>query len=131
MNICSDIDDTITENPEFFSLLTKSVKLSGGKVFIVTSRTPCQETYDVTRKELEEYGIVYDHLWVLDDRQEAEKKCPHSDLDWYEKYLFQKVAYCKTNKVNVFFDDEMKVVNLFRRFLSKVTVFRSYPNPTT
>ena len=124
MNICLDIDGTITEDPKFFSLLSNTIKASGGKVFIVTSRTPCHETDVITREELEEFGIVYDDLWVLPDRREAERTCPHSELDWYQKYIFQKVAYCKNKNVDVYFEDEDKVIDLFRRFLPSVRVFQ-------
>ena len=50
MNICFDINNTITEIPALFSLLSKVIKTSGGNVFVVTSRTSCQETYRATRK---------------------------------------------------------------------------------
>jgi len=35
MTVCFDVDGTITENPEFFRLLSHTVKDSGGQVFII------------------------------------------------------------------------------------------------
>jgi cyclopropane fatty-acyl-phospholipid synthase-like methyltransferase len=79
-----------------------------------------------TRQELKELGIVYTHLFILHDRSEAERICPFNNLDWYEKYIFQKTVYCKANHVDIYFDDEGKVIDLFRRFLPEIQVFRVY-----
>jgi len=124
VNVCFDVDGTVTAQPEFFSLLSHAVKESGGDVFIVTSRTRTIETKRATREELKELGIVYDHLFILHDRTEAERICPFGNLDWYEKYIFQKTIYCKANHVDIYFDDEEKVINLFRQFLPEVQVFQ-------
>jgi len=124
MNVCFDIDGTITAEPRFFSLLSHAVRKSGGSVYVVTSRTRTIETLKATRQELKELGIVYTHLYILHDRSEAERICPFNNLDWYEKYIFQKTIYCKANRVDIYFDDEEKVINLFRQFLPEVQVFQ-------
>jgi len=124
MTVCFDVDGTITENPEFFRLLSHTVKDSGGQVFIITSRTRTLETMEATKKELSELGIVYDRLHMLHNQAEADKVCPFDDLDWYQRFILQKVAYCKENHVSIYFDDETKVVELFRRFLPEVNIFQ-------
>jgi len=124
MNLCLDIDGVITENPEFFSLLSRTVKGAGGTVRVVTSRTRTPETMEATRKELNELGIVYDHLFMLHDQEEADRICPFNDLDWYQRYVYQKLIYCKANGVTHYFDDEEKVVSLFKRFSPEVQVFQ-------
>ena len=124
MRVCFDIDGTITAYPEFFSLLSHAVRRTGGEVYIVTSRTRTVETKRATREELRELGIEYDHLYILHDRSEAERICPFNNLDWYEKYIFQKTIYCKANRVDIYFDDEEKVISLFRQFLPEVQVFQ-------
>lgn len=124
MTVCFDVDGTITENPELFRLLSHTVKDSGGRVFIITSRTYTPETMEATKKELNEFGIVYDRLYMLHNQAEADKVCPFNDLDWYQRFIFQKVAYCKENQVSIYFDDETKVVELFRRFLPEVKIFQ-------
>jgi len=124
MNVCFDIDNCITENPEFFSLLSHAIKNSGGQVLIVTSRTRLPETIEATRKELGEMRIAYNHLYILHDQEEADRICPFNDLDWYQRFIFQKTVYCKANKVDIYFDDEEKVIELFKRFLPEVRVFQ-------
>ncbi len=126
MKVCFDIDGTITAHPEFFSLLSHAVRRAGGEVYVVTSRTRTVETKRATREELRELGIEYDHLYILHDRSEAERICPFNNLDWYEKYIFQKTIYCKANRVDIYFDDEEKVISLFRQFLPEVQVFQVY-----
>lgn len=118
-----DVDNTITAYPEFFSLLSRAVKGSGGHVFVVTSRTRTPETIEATKEELNDLGIVYDHLYILHDQKEADRICPF-DLDWYQRFIFQKTVYCKANRVSIYFDDEQKVIDLFRQFLPEVQVFQ-------
>jgi len=131
MNICFDVDGTITENPEFFSLLSHAVKASGGKVFVITSRTYTPETIEATRKELNELRIIYDCLYMLHNQVEADRICPFNDLDWYQRFIFQKTVYCKTNQVDIYFDDEVKVIDLFRKYLPGVQVFQVHGRSLT
>ena len=56
---------------------------------------------------------------------QAEELCPHAELDWYQKHAWLKVQYCLDNGVNVFFDDEVKVIALFRKYAPEVRVFRA------
>jgi len=124
LRVCLDIDNCITASPKFFSLLSHAIKNSGGQVYVITSRTRSPETMDATRKELNEMGIAYNHLFILHDQEEADKICPFNDLDWYQKLIFQKTVYCRANGVTHYFDDETKVIELFRRFLPEVQAFQ-------
>ena len=90
MNLGLDIDGTITACPRFFALLSKAGRERGGKVYVITSRTPGPETEKATREELERPRIEYDGLFFPEDFETAGERCPHGDLDWYGKYLWQK-----------------------------------------
>ena len=93
-------------------------------MYIVTSRSKDPEVEMETRKELKKYGIVYDELYLLPDKNDAEMLCPHNELDWYQKYIWQKVNYCLENDIGVFYDDEQKVVELFQEYAPEILVFK-------
>lgn len=63
MNIGIDLDNTITEIPEFFSTLTNSFLKAGHRIFIITYRDELDRPK--TMEELDTYGIAYDHLIML------------------------------------------------------------------
>lgn len=125
LRIGLDIDDTITACQGLFSLMTEAVKQKGGQVHIVSSRTDDAEVRRITQEELLDLGIRYDELYLLPHSSHAMKTCPHKELDWYEKFLWQKVDYCKQKRITVFFDDEQKVIDLFHQFAPEIKVFRS------
>lgn len=122
MNLAFDIDDTITAKPEIFAAL--SAASGAKKVLIVSSRGNSEESRRLTLAELETYGIRHHGLHLLDDGPEARNRCPHSDLDWYQKYLWQKVEICLREKIDVVFEDDVKVIDLFRRFAPKILVLQ-------
>ena len=104
MNIALDIDGTITRNPGFFSVLSQAVRQAGGKVYIVTSRSNADGVEVQTRKELAAYGIEFDDLVIIADSGGQEQiMCPHENLDWYQKYLWQKVWVCLDYNVRIVF----------------------------
>lgn len=121
--ICLDIDKTITKAPKFFSFLTQAVKKAGGKVYIISTRTADPVVYDDTRFELKGYGIQYDDLYLLPYDESIKTTCPHEDLDWFQKYLWQKVEYCLDNNVEVYFDDDTKVLELFQKYAPGIQLF--------
>ena len=94
IDIGIDIDNTITEQPQFFSFLTRTVREQGGKVYIVSSRTDDEEVLEATKEDLEELGIVYDEIYLLPNMEVAVEKCPHAELNESQKYNWQKVDYC-------------------------------------
>ena len=124
MRIAIDIDDTITAMPGFFSILTRAVKEEGGSVVIMSSRTNQPEVVRTTAKELKEYGIQYDRLVLIEGIDTAAALCPHSELDWWNKYLWQKVHLCQQERIDLVIEDDEKVVALFRRYAPEVRVLR-------
>lgn len=119
-----DIDNTITEHPEFFSLLSGSVRDNGGKVFIVSSRTDDVEVMEGTRGDLRELGINYDEVYLLPNMRTALRSCPHPELNDSQKYNWQKVAYCLEKGIDVFFDDDDQVIYLFTRYAPEIRVMK-------
>ncbi len=120
-----DIDDTITARPEFFSLLTHAVKERGGRVFIVSTRHDVKEVRADTDALLSSLGIGYDELHLIADMDEAQSICPHEDLDEYQRWVWQKVDYCLSKRVDVYFDDDEIVAQLFRRFAPDIQMFKA------
>lgn len=123
MHVGIDIDNTITRAPNLFALLAQAVRAQGGTIHIVSSRTDSGATRIATAKELAEYGVAYDRLFLFPEKENT-APCPHRDLDWYQQSIWGKVAYCLKHKVGIFFDDEQKVVDLFHRFAPAIIVLR-------
>ncbi|MEI8218618.1 MAG: HAD family hydrolase [Elusimicrobiota bacterium] len=124
MMIGIDIDDTITALPEFFKELTVSFTAKGHKIHIITSRTDNAEVRKITRAELQELGIKFDFLYFLPSYSTAKELCPHLELDWFQKYLWQKADYCLKNDISIYFDDDIKVVELFQKYSPEITVLQ-------
>ncbi len=84
MKIAIDVDGVITEAPDFFSALTKSLKAAGHSVFIVTD---FDEHFRKDReKELDEYGIAYDELVITADKEQ----------------------FCRENRIDYALDDDVE-----------------------
>ncbi len=124
MIIALDIDDTITAVPGFFSAITRSTEVS--KVIIVSSRSNLPEVREATKQELEELGIAFDSLHLLESYEAASESCPYPELDWYEKYLWQKVDICIREGVDIMFDDDPKVAKLFNTYAPDIRFFQIY-----
>lgn len=121
--VCSvglDIDGTITENPRFFTQLARTTRAAGHAVHVVSSRSPSGASE--TREELRHLGLEFDHLFLLPDFGGAITACPHPDLSWYERYLWQKVNYCHDRNLGVFYDDDPRVLALFARFAPDIQI---------
>ena len=119
-----DIDGTITAYPEFFSEFSSNIKKNKGLVHIISSRTDYPLVLRETKKELESLRISYDHIYLLPNITIAEKVCPHGDLDWYQKYIWQKVNFCVNRGIGIFFDDEDKVIELFNRYAPEIIAIK-------
>lgn len=122
MNLAFDIDDTITAKPEFFALL--SVAPGVRKVIIVSRRGNSEESRRLTLAERETYAIRHHDLYLLEDGPAARNRCPHPDLVWYRKYLWQKVEICLQENIDVVFEDDEKVIDLFRRLAPEIQVMQ-------
>ena len=125
MNIALDIDGTITNQPEFFAILSRGVRAAGGKVFIVTSRSNSAGVRAETQKELKSYGIAFDELFIIPDAGREQIPCPHGDLDWYAQYLWQKVAVSLEHDMAIVFEDDDKVIALFKTYAPDIQVFKA------
>ncbi|MDX1373065.1 MAG: hypothetical protein R3321_11375 [Nitrososphaeraceae archaeon] len=64
-----DLDNTITEAPEMWAAIINALSDAGHETHIITYRHPVQHLKD-TKKELEMYGIRYDHLHLVCDKEE-------------------------------------------------------------
>lgn len=122
MNLAFDIDDTITAMPTLFAAISEASR--AGKVIIVSSRSNSEECREQTLEELNRYGVRHHGLHLLDDQPEARDRCPYSDLDWYQKYLWQKVDICLREEIDVIFEDDQKVIELFKRFAPQILVLQ-------
>ncbi len=124
MNIALDIDGTITQQPELFAVLSRAVRAAGGRIYIITSRADTSDVRTLTQQELKNYGIDYDDLLIIPDADRDRFPCPHDELDWYQKYLWQKVYLCLEHNITIVFDDEGKVVDLFKKYAPHITLFQ-------
>ena len=125
MNIALDIDGTITRLPEFFYILSHAIRTAGGKVYVVTSRSNSSGVRNETLRELKSYRIAFDELFIIPDAGREQIPCPHDELDWYQKYLWQKVSVCLEHNVTAIFEDDEKVVSLFKTYAPDILVFRA------
>jgi len=64
MNVGIDIDFTITELPELFSILSKALRAAGHKVYVVSYRS--QDDLEETEVELRGLGMEYDGIYLSD-----------------------------------------------------------------
>ncbi len=131
MKIALDIDDTITANPEFFSIVSRAVRRDGGRIYVVTSRLGIPESERETKRELDTWGIEFDELIFIPASGDPNQiPCPHEDLDWYQKYLWQKVKICLDRGVDLVFEDDPKVIALFEKCAPAIRTCRiGIPSP--
>lgn len=81
MNIGVDLDDTISELPEFFAIVSQALRRHGHKVYIVSYRSAA--SFDESRREVAAWGIEHDGLFhpVDGERIGAFKSRIASELD--------------------------------------------------
>jgi DNA segregation ATPase FtsK/SpoIIIE-like protein len=109
-----DIDGTITLDPKLFVSIAEHVKQSGGEVHIVTSRS--EQSRVATLDELQGYRMPFDAIYFLRDIAHANDVCPYKSLDWFQRYLWQKVAYAILHRLTNVVDDDPKVLALFATY---------------
>ena len=115
-----DVDGTITLDPKLFAEISTCCKQSGGEVHIVTSRAELSRQETV--RELRDYGIQFESIHFLGDMSRANETCPHKELDWFQRYLWGKVAYAQQHQLDYFVDDDMKVLSLFATYAPEIVV---------
>ena len=68
MKIAFDVDGVITDMPELFSVITKSLKTAGHEVIIISDY---DEYFRAQREEeLKNYGIEHDQFIITGDKEE-------------------------------------------------------------
>ena len=82
MKIAIDLDNTITEYPEFFSLMTNALH-SFAEIFIITNREKSIRSRENIKDELEKMNIFYHHIIITSE----------------------KANFILENDINVFMDD--------------------------
>ena len=122
MRIGLDIDGTIASNPAFYSSLSRQIYAKGGIVIIISSRPEDRHTRQTTESQLKEWGIEYERLYLFEPLEEAEKVCPHKEMEWHLKYLWQKVHHATNERLDVFYDDDEYVIDLFNRYASQTRI---------
>ncbi len=118
-HLALDIDGVITAAPRFFCALSKAAREARLRVSIVTSRSPAPEALEATRAELRGLRITFDALYAIAPMG-TDASCPHRELDWYQQWLWLKVAYCEREGVQLLVDDDAKVIDLAARFSRKL-----------
>lgn len=113
-----DIDDTITASPDDFRELARATRRAGYGVHIVSTRSP--SAMAESEKELAQLGIHYDEIHLLEGFGTQMQRCPHAGLDWYRRYLWQKVEYAMARNLTAFFDDDPRVLQLFRSYAPQI-----------
>ena len=98
MKIGIDLDDCISYRPDFFQLLTHSMKYVA-EIHIITNREQTSASEKNTKEQLEELNIFYHHLKITGD----------------------KAKYILENNITIYFDDTDEY---FLELPESVTVFK-------
>ena len=114
-----DIDDTITSHPILFSQLGEKLYLNNSKVVIISSRLNTPKIRKETEEELKGYGIRYDDLYLFESMDDM-AECPYEELDWEQQYLYQKIHYAKQAHVSMHYDDDDRVLELFKKYAPEI-----------
>ena len=96
MKIALDIDGTISDSPEFFSLISKAIMAQGGEVHVISYRW--EETRFRTEEELDSWGISYTRLHLPADTVRP-RDCPA----W-------KASIVTEQGIEVVFEDQPEVL---------------------
>ncbi len=81
MNVALDIDGTISEHPEFFALLSASLRAAGHRVIVLTYRDPSSE--EPTRLQLGRLGVEFDQLVIADSLEGKGEACARHAVDLF------------------------------------------------
>ena len=85
MRVALDIDGTISEHPEFFAMLSASLRAAGNQVLVLTYRDPARREQTVA--ELAAWNVSFDELL-------------------FAPSLESKGVMCAEHRVDLFFDDQ-------------------------
>lgn len=124
MRIALDVDGTITKYPKFFAFISKKLVLEGHAVTILTSRANCPEVITETLSELRSYGVVWTNYCFVGDGSDRDDSEFPSELNWFEKQIWQKAEYCQKNEINLMFEDDNKTVELIKEYSPLTRIFQ-------
>ena len=119
-----DIDGTIDQAPQFYAWLSQSLRRDGHTVLIVTSRTTSPANVKITAKELRGYGVVYDKLLLSPEVADLDPRRLPPDLHPAHRIFASKLMAAEDHGVQILFDDDGVVAELFQRYLPTVTVLK-------
>jgi len=81
MKVALDIDGTISEHPEFFAVLSASLRAAGHRILILTFRDPEKNT--ATRAQLAAWGVVFDELVIAGSLEAKGELCAEHEVDLF------------------------------------------------
>lgn len=79
MNIALDIDGTISDHPEFFSVLSSGLRAAGHRVYVLTYRDPAR--VEATKAQLAGWGVGFDELVIASSLQDKGPLCGKHAID--------------------------------------------------
>lgn len=122
MKIGFDIDGTISAKSSFYKKLSQDTYKNGGSVIIISSRSENEEIRRLTIEQLSDWGIRYDNLYLFRPVDDIGHLCPHPELDWYQRYLWQKIYWCMNERIEKYYDDDEKVIQLFKSHATEIII---------
>lgn len=124
-SICLDLHGIITANPEFFSILTESLKKDGWEIHVATGSHIKEQKIE---EELKKYGITYTHLFSISDfhRERKTEGMWHdengnpwvSNEDWDRT----KADYCIKHNIPFCIDDTARYAKYFETPFGYMTI---------
>jgi len=105
MKLALDVHGVITENPPFFSKLSRAVLAAGGEVHVITGASSKSDIFE----RLAEYGIEYSHFYSLLDHceQKGYEITWEGDRFWTDPTNWNRIKrdYCEEHAIDLLIDD--------------------------
>ena len=81
MKVALDIDGTISEHPEFFAVLSSSLRAAGHQVLVLTYRDPTRS--EVAKAQLAAWGVEFDELVIAPSLEAKGELCGILGVDLF------------------------------------------------
>lgn len=94
-----DLDNTISDAPEFFALLSCAAIAAGNEIHIITAREPGDVMRKMVESELLKYGVKWTHIEITSDKHD----------------------YILSQGITVYFDDTDE---FFHKLPPEITIFK-------
>jgi len=124
MVIQIDIDGTINQAPAIFSAMTKALGGNGHRILVVSARVEDSESREFTTKQLREWRIDYEELILTPPFRQLIPSWFPPNLPLEQRAIFFKVMTARERRVDVAFEDDGLVIDLFRAYLPEMQVFQ-------